>query len=215
MVLQVWSILVSGKEKDHLKMLVTFLLMQTGEERLPVKTEAKRLLSTSDFSMSVVNSSPVLFSGGLGVCTAFNLTFLTKLCVEALLTIPHLPCQSHLLGHFGEHCWPRAFCAELFSSWTLPAFPAASGRSFAGAGHCFPLLDCMRFLSACRGANSRARGCDQKEAAACEVAPQDLILGSAAYGEEPMPALFLRNCSLWEARKNHALEKCCCGLEQL
>ncbi|KAK4807109.1 hypothetical protein QYF61_018450 [Mycteria americana] len=49
------------------------------EERLPLKTEAKNLLSTSAFSSSVVTSLPVVFIRG-----------------EALLIILSIPCQAQL-----------------------------------------------------------------------------------------------------------------------
>ncbi|KAK4828813.1 hypothetical protein QYF61_000870 [Mycteria americana] len=54
------------------------------EERLPEKTEAKKLLSTSAFSSSVVNSFPVLL-----------------IKEEALLIILCIPCQVQLQPHLG------------------------------------------------------------------------------------------------------------------
>ncbi|KAK4811032.1 hypothetical protein QYF61_015736 [Mycteria americana] len=54
------------------------------EERLPVKTEAKKLLSTSAFSSSVVTSLPVVFISG-----------------EALLVILCIPCQVQLQLRLG------------------------------------------------------------------------------------------------------------------
>ncbi|KAK4816375.1 hypothetical protein QYF61_016279 [Mycteria americana] len=54
------------------------------EERLPVKTEAKKLLSTSAFSSSNVTSLPVVFIRGYAF---FDLPFLTDIPVEALIIL--------------------------------------------------------------------------------------------------------------------------------
>ncbi|KAK4806893.1 hypothetical protein QYF61_012614 [Mycteria americana] len=69
------------------------------EERLPLKTEAKKLLSTSAFSLSVVTSLPVLLvRGGYAF---FDLPFLADLPIEPLIIILCVPCQVQLQLRLG------------------------------------------------------------------------------------------------------------------
>ena len=58
-----------------------------------MKTEAKKLLSTSAFSSSTVTGFPVVFNGGVHF---FDLPFLADLPVEALIVILCIPCQVQL-----------------------------------------------------------------------------------------------------------------------
>jgi len=61
------------------------------EENSPVKTEAKKFLSTSAFSLSVVSSPPVLLSGRRIPSQAF--LFLVDTPAEAVLVLLCAPCQ--------------------------------------------------------------------------------------------------------------------------
>lgn len=60
------------------------------EKRLPVKTEAKKLLSYSSISLSVVTNFRTLFNWGY---TFFNLFFLDDIPLEAHLVILCILCQ--------------------------------------------------------------------------------------------------------------------------
>ena len=97
------------------------------EEQLPVKTQAKKLLNTSAFSISVVTISCLIYGGGRGggVNNFFCLPFLTKVPVEAL-TILHIPCQIQL-----------QLCLSFPDSTpTLPAVPLYSSQDMCPCFHC-------------------------------------------------------------------------------
>lgn len=64
------------------------------KDKLPLKTEAEKLLSTPTFSLSIVTGFPALFIKR--VCTLLHLHFLVNTLVEALLVILCVPFQVQL-----------------------------------------------------------------------------------------------------------------------
>jgi len=92
-------------------------------ERLPIKTEVKKLLSTLAFSSSV--DTRLLFLLIRGSILYLNLPFLADIPVEALLVIPCIPCQILLQLHPGPPDSPSLHnrAASLyFIQGTCPCF---------------------------------------------------------------------------------------------
>ncbi|KAF1564031.1 Ankycorbin, partial [Eudyptes schlegeli] len=136
--------------------------------RLTLKTEAKKLLSTSAFSMSVVARSPILLIRGYSF---FHLPLLSDVPEETFLVIFHVPSQVQLQlclgfpdplpalsGHIpiiSPGCMLPPVLTSPISSSTLVSNRSSSASSLVGLSitctrklsstHSSSFLDCLQF----------------------------------------------------------------------
>jgi len=120
---QTWSLLTTGgallPQSPSSKLIIWGLC----DRQLLEKTKARKLLSDSAFSLSVVTSLPMSLTGER--YTLFNFPFLIKVPVEASLVLLGTPCQvSFKLGLgflYPIPTWPNSFLI-LFPQY-LSLFP--------------------------------------------------------------------------------------------